>query len=292
MGIVNCCKKTNSTRPLKEISQEKEISFPSYSSKFDHLFVKTEKNFNLWKELQFGEFIPLIIRFSPNNVTVNEEELPLPKQISHRDPFFNQSLDFNYFQSFVENKILKHKVLYEKAGQDELLAQTFMEVALEMYKSLQLKLDQFYGEKKADRLTKGHVILYGLLYCTSTNISKVKFLFDLFSNESNLFVKSSQLDDFILSLFLMASYCTLAARKKASNFNDKIEPITQEDLKNIIDCMELKDAMNLLKVYNETFFNEKTELTYEEMKANFSDKQFGWLFNPRGIRNLLEKNNV
>lgn len=292
MGIIKCCQKAKTKRSLKEISQEKEISFTNYSSNFDKVFDKIEKNYNLWKDLHFGEFISLVIRFSPNNVTVDEEDLPLPNQISHRDPFFNQVLDANYFQSFIENKIFKQRVIYEKAGKDEILSDTFKEVAIEMYKSLLLKLDQYHGEKKPDRMTKGHVILYGLLYCTSTNISKVKFLFDLFLNEDNLFTKSPELDEYMLSLFLMASYCTLAARKKASNYNDKLEPISQNDLKKIIDCMELKNSVNLVQVFNETFFNDKAEMTYEEMKVNFIAKNFSWLFNPKGIRSLLEKNKV
>lgn len=292
MGI-KCCAKSNVTRPLKELApDEKEISFPKYSSKYDSVFEPTEKTYNLWRDLQFGEFISILIRFAPDTATVSEEDHPIPLKISHRDPFYSEQLDINFLQSFVENKILKHPLIYTKAGEDEILAASFKDVTLEMYKALLLKLNQHFKEEKANRLTKAHAITYGLLYCTSSNISKIKFFFDLFANERNTLEKSAQMDELLISLFIMASYCTLSGRRKASNNNDKIKPIIKEDLQSIIDAMELKDAQNLLIVFNESFFGSKTELSYDEVKENFSQNAFGWLFNPLGIRAMLEKHNV
>ena len=56
---------------------------------------------------------------------------------------------------------------------------------------------------------------------------------------------------------------------------------------------ELKDAQNLLKIFNENFF-KKTNYGWNEFKTLFEDKDsgFGWLFSSNGIRKKLEENDV
>ena len=62
----------------------------------------------------------------------------------------------------------------------------------------------------------------------------------------------------------------------------------------LLNASELKDIQNLLNKFNESFFEDKESLTYDEYKNKFKNKEngFGWIFNSKGIRFMLEKNNV
>jgi hypothetical protein len=62
----------------------------------------------------------------------------------------------------------------------------------------------------------------------------------------------------------------------------------------LLNASELKDNQNLLEKFNETFFEDKESLTYDEFKNKFKNKEkgFGWIFSSKGIRFMLEKYNV
>ena len=65
------------------------------------------------------------------------------------------------------------------------------------------------------------------------------------------------------------------------------------EAKKAVSCSELKDNQEVLKVFKETFF-KKDELTFDEVKSLFENKKegFGWMFNSKGVRNMLEKHNI
>ena len=69
--------------------------------------------------------------------------------------------------------------------------------------------------------------------------------------------------------------------------------MTKEDLLKCLRVSELKDSQNLLKVFNETFF-DKEEYTWEEFKEKFNKEEngFQWILSPKGIRKKLEENDV
>ena len=86
----------------------------------------------------------------------------------------------------------------------------------------------------------------------------------------------------------------VSARKKASNDNSEIPSLNKEDLVKMLKVSELKDSQNLIKVFNESFFQKKLYYTWDEFKTLFENKNtgFGWIFSSNGIRKKLEENNI
>jgi len=161
----------------------------------------------------------------------------------------------------------------------------------EVYNSLVKKINQHYKENNPNRILRRNILGMGILYCLSSNIGKIKILFDIFSSDDK-FTKSEELDDFLLTLFILSSYAIIAARIKVAKSSNKFKPLSNDELKEAINVSELGDCEKLLEVFNEKFFN-KESFNYEEFKEKFVDQNngFGWIFCPQGIRYMLEINN-
>ena len=97
----------------------------------------------------------------------------------------------------------------------------------------------------------------------------------------------------MLTAFLTSSYCLISARNKIGKNFDSIEELQKDELIRLVNCAELKDNQNLLKVFNETFF-DKEKFTWVEFKQKFENKEngFGWIFSSQGVRRKLEEHNV
>ena len=134
----------------------------------------------------------------------------------------------------------------------------------------------------------------GMLFCLSTNIGKIKLLFDLFANEEKKFTKSEELNEFLLTMFICSSYALVNSLYKLGKNHDDINKISNDEMAKLLNASELKDNQNLLEKFNETFFEDKESLTYDEFKNKFKNKEkgFGWIFSSKGIRFMLEKYNV
>ena len=116
----------------------------------------------------------------------------------------------------------------------------------------------------------------------------------MFKNDKDEFCKSEELNDFLLSDFLTASYCLISARNKIGKNNENIKEIEKKDLVKLVNCAELKDNLNLVKVFNDNFFKDKENFNWTEFKEKFEDSEngFGWIFSSKGIRRKLEENNI
>ena len=159
---------------------------------------------------------------------------------------------------------------------------------------MELKLKQHYNYKESPIIIKKkNLLALGMLFCASNNVEKIKLLFDIFKNENEEISKSEELDDFLLSLFLIGSYCLINARKRVGDSNEGMEKLSKEDLVKLINVAELKDCENLIKIFNENFFT-KESFNWEEFKEKFEDIEngFGWIFSSKGIRRKLEEHNV
>ena len=293
MGIL-CCKKAS--KSSNAIDTEKDISVPSYTSKNDKDFLKLETTYNLLRDININDYMYSLSHFSLETATQSDNYSPNPETYSKNDPFFNEPISSDLFQSFIENKMFKHPNLYTKVGNNEVLASICKDCLLEIYRSLRMKLqqsDELDGLQKEDeRIKKYHLIALGILYCSGRNVSKVRLIHDLFK-ENNNFTNSKELKDFLLALFLIPSYCTLSARNKIGKMNKEIGELGNEKMKLILDTCELKDSKNLVQVTEKKIF-ENSNLNIENFKRLFSDKEngIGYLLTCKGIRNTLEKNNV
>ena len=289
MGI-NCCKETQKEDPNVLAKGEQEIDFAKYTSSNDKLVQKIEENYNLLTHLQLYYYLNHLDTFSIETATLKMDPKEFKTEFSSKGEF-DKLITVDEFQSFLENRILKEKELYTMAGEDESLASTFKDILLGVYNDLSMKVGQYRGENKPT-LKKLHLIPLALLFCISTNIAKIKLFFDLFAEDGKL-KQSKELDEFVISLFITASFCMVSSRIKLGKRNQKIGAVEANEAKKAVSCSELKDNQEVLKVFKETFF-KKDELTFDEVKSLFENKKegFGWMFNSKGVRNMLEKHNI
>ena len=205
------------------------------------------------------------------------------------------------FKSFIKNKILKHKSIFQLSRENEKISNIFTQTFLFVYNSLDLKLAQdaaFKGDKKLDRNTiikKGDALPFGFLYCSGENYIKIQALFNIFSSDGQI-KKSEKFSKFLLSLFIIASYCMVSARNKLSKF-EEIGEIKVEKLKEILNYSTLSNCQHMVEVtYNLMFGEKEKSLSYDKFKNLFIEtnkkKSLAFLLSAPGARYMLIKNCV
>ena len=286
-----CSKQVQTTS--SQIESEQEVSICSYKSGGDEALKLQENKFNYLSKINFADFLYSLANYSNENATIEfkYDNVNIDYKVTSQE--FGEDFSPDVFQSFIENRILKHDNIYN-AKIDESLIAIFKDNLIQNVTALNLKLKQSHSEDEFQGIRKYHVIPYGLLYCAGANYIKIKALFNLFSEGGA--IKSSQMfNEFLLALFLVASYCSIHARNKLGKY-DAIGQISKEDLKQLLNAAELKDCQNLVGVANKLIFGEDLSgsLTYEQFKEKFkgSDNSISFLLSPSGVRSLLEKNNV
>lgn len=295
-----CSKETQQISNLVE--HEKEFSIMSYKSDADKFYELQEHKYNYFRKMLFQDFLYSLVIYSSENSTLEDDYNKSNIEYSMNDKFYDEIFSTDYFQSFIENKILKHKALYEEAGNNERITSIFKEGFLELNNALGLKLSQdakSKGNENADKnsiVKKGNVIAYGILFCGGANYVKTKALFNLFQQDGEI-KKSDKFSEFLLSLFILASYAMASARNKLKKYSE-IGNIEKEKLKELLDSSELKDCQNLVEVTNKLIFGQdlSASLNYADFKMKFADENkdtsLGFLLTSSGIRFMLQKHNV
>ena len=97
----------------------------------------------------------------------------------------------------------------------------------------------------------------------------------------------------MLTDFLTGSYCLIRARNEIQKNFDTIPKLKSYELYKLDSCAGLENNVNLVKVFNNNFFN-KESFNWLEFKQKFEDKEngFGWIFSSQGIRRNLEENSI
>lgn len=292
MGFDLCCQKKLSKKELYSFAptREKEILRIKYKSNYDFLFEELEHKYNILGHIQLIDYVNLLNNYEPETATLNLTGV-MKKDYSHHDYSLSYVMTVDIFQNFIENKLYKTSEIIQLSEKKELMLSTFTEVCREIFNSLELKLNQHYEEKRNDRITKKILISLGVLYCKSDVIGKIKLIYDLFKNDKDKFVKSEGFEKYLISSFLICSYCMLSVRKKIIRANKKIPEMKEEDFINCLKVCQLKISQNLLKIFNENFF-DKDEFDWNEFKSKFNQKEngFQWILSPKGIRKMLEEN--
>lgn len=292
MGFDLCCQKKLSKKELYSFAptREKEILRIKYKSNYDFLFEELEHKYNILGHIQLIDYVNLLNNYEPETATLNLTGV-MKKDYSHHDYSLSYVMTVDIFQNFIENKLYKTSEIIQLSEKKELMLSTFTEVCREIFNSLELKLNQHYEEKRNDRITKKILISLGVLYCKSDVIGKIKLIYDLFKNDKDKFVKSEDFEKYLISSFLICSYCMLSVRKKIIRANKKIPAMKEEDFINCLKVCQLKISQNLLKIFNENFF-DKDEFDWNEFKNKFNQKEngFQWILSPKGIRKMLEEN--
>ena len=292
MGFDLCCQKKLSKKELYSFAptREKEILRIKYKSNYDFLFEELEHKYNILGHIQLIDYVNLLNNYEPETATLNLTGV-MKKDYSHHDYSLSYVMTVDIFQNFIENKLYKTSEIIQLSEKKELMLSTFTEVCREIFNSLELKLNQHYEEKRNDRITKKILISLGVLYCKSDVIGKIKLIYDLFKNDKDKFVKSEDFEKYLISSFLICSYCMLSVRKKIIRANKKIPEMKEEDFINCLKVCQLKISQNLLTIFNENFF-DKDEFDWNEFKSKFNQKEngFQWILSPKGIRKMLEEN--
>jgi hypothetical protein len=291
----NCCEKRTYQKINYLAPEEREIEIKDFDSPNDKNLEILESKFNFFNFVQLVEYVNLLDQFNIQTSTIITDE-PMRTNFSSKDEFLRQTMSIEEFQSFIENKIFDLEGLFDIIGNKDnhQSISIFKEMCLEIYRALELKLKQHYKDSnETDLIKKRNILSIGILFCACENIEKVKLLFNIFKNDEEEFCKSDELDDFLLTQFLISSYCLISARNKISNSDLKIEKLEKDDLINLVNVSELKDCENLVNKFNETFF-EKESYKWEEFKRKFEDidNGFGWVISSKGIRRKLEENNI
>ena len=286
----NFCRKKDYVRINYLAPDEKEIVLKDYSSSNDELLIIIESTKNYFTQVQLVDFVNLLEQFSLETSGIITDE-PMHSDFSSNDEFLSKSFTLEEFHSFVENKILILDYLNNSLEKENIII--FKQFCDEMYKALETKLKEYYKEENSFNLIKKRNILaFGILFCDCENIEKIKLFFDIFKNEDKKeFFKSKELDDFLLTLFLVSSYCLITTRNNIANKNKGIGKLEKEDLLNLLKTSELKNCENSVKIFNDTFF-KKESYNWKDFKKQFEDIDdgFGWILSSRGIRRKLEEN--
>ena len=286
----NFCRKKDYVRINYLAPDEKEIVLKDYSSSNDELLIIIESTKNYFTQVQLVDFVNLLEQFSLETSGIITDE-PMHSDFSSNDEFLSKSFTLEEFHSFVENKILILDDLSNSLEKENIII--FKQFCDEMYKALETKLKEYYKEENSFNLIKKRNILaFGILFCDCENIEKIKLFFDIFKNEDKKeFFKSKELDDFLLTLFLVSSYCLITTRNNIANKNKGIGKLEKEDLLNLLKTSELKNCENSVKIFNDTFF-KKESYNWKDFKKQFEDIDdgFGWILSSRGIRRKLEEN--
>ena len=291
---------SEATAPL--IPQEKEIKIPSYSSEADKYYECQEKKFNYLTKILFQDYLYSLVNFSNDNATLDDDYSKINLDYSANDAFFTEPFFSDAFQSFIENKILKHKNLYEEANNNERITSIFKEIVKQGHHALGQKLAQdekSKGNNDADQnsmVTKGSALSFGILFCGGPNYVKIKTIFNLFQEGGNL-KSNEKFNHFMLSLFILASYGMLHVRNKLSDY-DEVGGIDRSIIFKLKDTCELKDSEHLVEVTNKLIFGDdlSQSLNYDEFKAKFADENkdtsIGFMLTTSGIRFMQNKHNV
>ena len=248
---------------------EKEIDFKYYKYINDKYVLKLETNQNVFTFITLIEFINMLENFSPETATLPFEE-PLKSKFSSKDEFLYKNMSIDEFQSFIENKIMKSKDVYEIIGKEQDLKEISLDGMREVYNSLVKKLNQHYKENNPNRILRRNILGMGILYCLSSNIGKIKILFDIFSSDDK-FTKSEELDDFLLTLFILSSYAIIAARIKVAKSSNKFKPLSNDELREAIELVNWLIVKIYFNFSIKTFLIKKISLM-KNLKINLMIK--------------------
>lgn len=227
------------------------------------------------------------------NATLEDNYANRPQSYSTGDPFYNEEFSDDNWQVFIDNKLVKHKKVFDKL-QDNTKCSVFKDILTKLYKKLNDKLRK---GNESFIFKKCHALLIGLLFCKGENIEKINFLFQLFATESK-FTKTSEFSEFQYAIYLLASYCMLAVRVELAGSSDDFPSLEKDKIKQLLDACENKDCKNLVEVTDKRFFGDEGNKEYflEDFKGLFQkankEENLGFILTSKGIRYLLEKNNV
>ena len=270
---------------------EEKIEPIEYKSKSDEDLSIIESKYNYLYEIQLVHYINVLEDFNLNNATLSYDAKQIKTSFSFKD--FNVPMDKSLFQSFIENKLTKLDELYNNQKEDDVNSYKKINL-LELHGSLNIKLKQYLqitdeSEIKQDIIHKKHLIPLGVLFTESDVLGKVKLIFDLFK-EGEVFQNSNDFNEYLISSFLLSSYCLVSSGNKL--FKENKEIFSKFDKNYVIDLVRiysLDNCKTLLEEFIGSFFSDENPFEWENFRQKFEGKEgFQWILSSNGIRSKLE----
>ena len=289
-----------------ENEMKKPIKFPNYKDidEIGDMFLKLEEKsekINYLRSIDFNDYMISLSKFSIENADLADNYTNIKYDYSSKDEFYNQSFNIESLQSFIESKILKHKNVYEKAfHSDNSYERTllFKDFIINLHKGSIPKIKQLEIEKGTSEddinentiVKKNCAIIYGILFCSGDEWLKVKIFFNLFKENEKL-KKNDDLNEFLLLLFITATYSMCYSRNVLSKYATLGE-IDKDAMGDAMKHFTMETSKKLVDFTNEILFGKemKNELIYEQFrqKCQNSEKNetVSFLFSGRGIRSM------
>ena len=131
--------------PDEYISAIENMTFGGQADKY---YECQEKKFNYLTKIKFQDYLYSLVNFSNDNATLEDDYSKANLDISSNDAFYNEQFYQDTFQSFIENKILKHKTLYDEASSNERITSIFKTILMQGHYALGQKLAQDAKKKR------------------------------------------------------------------------------------------------------------------------------------------------
>ena len=270
--------------------EENEIVLKDYSSPNDSILDIIESKQNFFTKIQLVDFVNLLEQFDIETFCVIIDE-PMHTNFSSDDEFLDKSMELKEFIIFIENNILTLDDLSNSIKKNGV--NFFKRFCIEMYKSLESKLKEHkYSNIDINIIKRRNILAFGILFCDCENIEKIKLFFDIFKDkERKEFTKNESINDFLITLFLLGSYCIINTRNNLFDEKKEIKILEKDELLSYYKIYELNNCEKLVEVFNETFF-KKENYNWQDFKNQFEDidNGFGWILSSKGIRRKLEDN--
>lgn len=166
-----CSKQVQTTS--SSIESEQEVSICSYKSGGDDALKLQENKFNYLNKINFADFLYSLANYSNENATIEfkYDNVNIDYKITSQE--FGEDFSPDVFQSFIENRILKHDNIYN-AKIDESLIAIFKDNLIQNVTALNLKLKQSHSEDEFQGIRKYHVIPMDCYIVQEQIISKLR----------------------------------------------------------------------------------------------------------------------
>ena len=285
MNFFTCCgcyEKYYSDTLISFAKTENQIKEITYNSPHDDLFSFIEFEYNYISKFQLIEFVNYLAYYKDDNATIDKK---IDLKFSFLPGSFDDIISAEQLNSLIENSKRKFPDLkIDKPDED---MQIFKIVSNAMYKGVQLR---FIKKNKDFKMKKINLLPLGVLYAKSDVGGKVKFIFDVFSEDKKISKESKNFQDYILGSFFFSSFAIVNSGHdlyKKSKLQK--EEFLKDNIRKLVEIYNAENCETLLDEFNESFFTVDS-LDWQAFREKFEmDNGFQWILSPKGIRAKLNK---
>ena len=277
-----CYEKYYSDTLISFAKTENQIKEITYNSPHDDLFSFIEFEYNYISKFQLIEFVNYLAYYKDDNATIDKK---IDLKFSFLPGSFDDIISAEQLNNLIENSKRKFPDLkIDKPDED---MQLFKIVSNAMYKGVQLR---FIKKNKDFKMKKINLLPLGVLYAKSDVGGKVKFIFDVFSEDKKISKESKNFQDYILGSFFFSSFAIVNSGHdlyKKSKLQK--EEFLKDNIRKLVEIYNAENCETLLDEFNESFFTVDS-LDWQAFREKFEmENGFQWILSPKGIRAKLNK---